>query len=718
MPLPMLRSPRPVATLTDEVKPPASAELLDREPKNEGEEPNQGPRNVLPIPLEMWKRARERLGEFIDQELNLCESERWPMMARMARWKEAYIAPLPDGPKNFPIPNSSNLTVPLIKEHVHTLVGQLVQSTIAQRPYVTFKDLAWEWTDYVDLLERFLDTAADRDLDYEESCILWIIESAILGTSIMEVPYEVDERSVYRYTVDGKRTFKTNVIFQDGPTVKHVPIGSFWIRMDERDPQKARWCAKRLQLSEMELLEKEAQGKFYGVRKILDFYAKPEDDEKVADRAFTGARNDLIRQAEDEALKQKPIMPSKLEIFEIYISYDIDGDGRFEELRLYYHRDSRNFVGRQFLPYWSGQRGFIKLGYFPRIDRFYDEGIAEMLEQIQIAVSAIVNRRADNATMANLKMILKRKILRSLMPGDPLYTGKIIEVNDIYNDVREFSMSEIYPSTVSEEQILRGLADRLSGINEGAQGAAMPVTRTTAAAQLALLQEQRNRIGLSITKIRKGQRKIFQLAFWHYNQFGTNSKGLLWMGEKGRIVDAIFRLPRRVKELIQAIDISVPTSLQNKQVKRENAIAVFNLMVQLYKEMLPLVQALAPNALGEVVGGMVKSARHFMQEVLETFDVSDPDAVLTGIASLERILPAPENLGGMAAHDGRAETAQILDGLSRVEGILREAEAARDGNGRVSPGGERPRRTAPPERNGRGAPESILFGGESLFQRR
>lgn len=719
MPLPMLTSPKPVATLYEDGRPSESAELLDREPKNDGEEPNQGPRNVLPIPAEMWKKARERLTDFINQELNLCEAERWDIMARMARWKEAYIAPIADGPKNFPIHNASNLVIPLIKEHVHTIVGQLVQSTVAQRPYVSFKDLAWEWTDYVDLLERFMDTAADRDLDYEEACTLWIIEAAILGTSIMEVPYEVDERSIYRYTTDGRRVFKTNVVFQDGPIAKHVPIGSFWIRMNERDPQKARWCATRLLLSEMELVEGEAQGKYYGVRKVLDHYIKPEELDKISDRAFSGGLEDPIRRAENEALKQKPLMPSRLEIFRINLSYDIDGDGRYEELRLYYHRDSQRFIGRQFLPYWSGQRGFIKLGYFPRIDRFYDEGIAEMLEQIQVAVSAIANRRADNATMANLKMILKKKLLKSLMPGDPLYTGKIIEVNDIYNDMREFTMSEVYPSTVSEESILRQVAERLSGTNEAAAGAAaQPVTRTTAAAQLALLQEQRNRIGLTITSIRRGQRKIFQTAFWHYNQFGTNSKGLLWMGEKGRVVDAIFRLPRRVKELIQAIDISVPTSIQNKQVKRENAISVFNLMVQLYQEILPLAQQLAPESLPEVVEGMVKSAHHFMQEVLETFDVSDPDAVLEGITVLERILPAPEDLGGMASFDRRAQAAQVVDGLSRVEGILREAEAARDGNDRVSPGGERPRRTAPPERNGRGNPAGFLFGGESFFQRR
>ncbi len=719
MRIPVLPRNRVPQTSPSEVKPPETAELLDKEPASDREEPNQGPRNVLPIPGELWNREVDAITLFVEEELSVCASEREPMMRNLARWKEAYIAPPPSGPKHFPIYNSSNLTSAVIKEHAHVLIGQLVQSTVTTRPYAYLKDLAAEWEPYIDFLERFTDIAAERDFDYERISTMLTIEAAILGTAIGEVPYEVDERRVYRYTADGKRTYPTSVIFHDGPSPRHIPIGSFWIRMHETDPQKARWCAKRLLFSELELREREAQKKFHSIDKLLDHYAKPEE-EIDRPRDLGSPREDPVRERENEVLDQKPLRPSRIEVFEIFISYDIDRDEnhRFEELRLYYHRDSRMFIGQEFLPYWSGDRGFLKLEFFPRTDRFYAEGLAELLEQIQIAVSAIANRRADNATLANLKMILKRKILKNLQPGDPLYSGKIIEVNDIFNDVREFSLSEIYPSTVSEEQILRSLAERLSGVSEAASGAAMPVTRTTAAAQMALLQEQRNRIGLTTTNIRRAQRRIFQLSFNHYSQFGTNSKGLLWMGEKGRVVDTIFRLPRRVKELVQAVQITTPTSSQNKQVKRESSVAVFNLMMQLSQQLLPLVQMLAPEHLPEVVHGMVKSARYFMGEVLETFDITDPDAVLEGITTLEKLLPAPEDLGGMESFNRRAESSATIDGLSRVEALLREVEATRERQLESSNGDKRGRRTAPPERNGRGGDASILLGGESLFTRR
>jgi hypothetical protein len=687
-------------------EPPQSAERLREEPKSEGEESRQWPRFALPIPSSFWNAIEEDLRLFLFEELSVCEAERGRLISNFARWMEAYLAPMAEGPKNFPIHNSSNITLALIKEHVHTIGAQLVQSTMTARPWWVFKDLAKEWEQFIDEIEFFMDIAGERDLHLEKRGVEWILESAILGTSIMEVPYEVDSRNVYRTTADGRGVYPKEVIFHDGPICKHVPLATFWIRLHERDIQKARWCAKRFLYSEVELREKETQGKFFGVDKLLDFYQDPT------------ALDDKVTQKADEILNQKPIRPDRFEIFEIYCSFDVDSDKRFEELHLFFHRDSGVFIGRNFLPYWNGKRPFVKLGYFPRADRFYDEGLAELLEQLQVAVSAIVNRRADNATLANLKMIIKRKIMKNLQPGDPLYSGKIIEANDIWNDVREFSMSEIYPSTINEEQLLRSTAERLSGVNEAAMGAAMPVTRTTAAAQLALLQEQRNRMGLTVSNIRQGFKEIGGLAMDHYFQFGTMGKAVAWMGDRGRVVEAIFNLPARVKQLVQAISMTSPTSLQNRQVKRENAIGMFNLIVQLYEKLLPLAQVMAPEHLGEIVRGMVSSARRFMEDVLETFEVNDPEEILEGIAVFERLLPTPENLGGMDAFAQRAETDQIIASISRVETLLREAERGQNGNNGISPGDQRPRRTAPPEGTSGGSLPGSLFGGESNFNRR
>jgi hypothetical protein len=694
----------PIESPTVEVEELPPTELIDEEPPGESEEPQQHSSFAGEIPASMWDAHEENIRIFLDHELSLADTERGEFVDKIARWKKAYDAPLPDGPKNFPILNSSNLTVPVIKEIVNTLSAQAVQITMNAEPRWVLKDLADEWNDYVPMIERFLDIAQRRDLKLESSGIEWIVEAVKLGTSISEMGYEVEEKRTYRYTSDGSKIYPKNVITKDGPVHFHIPLSQFWIRFHETDIQKARWVAKELDYSETELRDKAAIGKFD--KEVVEFLLT--HDEKPDSEV----QPDKLEAEKSE--KTKPIRRENKRVFEIYLSWDIDGDGRFEEIRLYYHWETGKFLRKEFLPYWHGQRPFIKIGFFPVEDRFYDQGLCEMLESLQVAISQKHNQRADNATLANAKMIIKRKMLKSLKPGDPLYSTKIIEANDIWNDIREFQLADIYPSTVQEESILRSYAERLSGHSEATSGGARPISRTTATAEMALLQEQAKRLDLAIRNFRQGFNKVGWFTMNLYFQYGVNGKALAWMGEKGRIVEAIFRLPRRLVELGMAIETNTPTSTQNKQVQRENSIALFNLQVQMYQELIPLVAQISPEAIGEVVHALVTSAKKFMGDTLAAFEVSDPEDVLAGLTVLERILPNPANFGGMDDFVRREESAALFDKLDRVEGILREAESASRGVEGVRPGGRRGEAVSPSQGVSGGSAERPGINRESI----
>lgn len=681
-----------------------SAETLEEEPLGETEEPQQHPSFVAQIPDNLWEEHEEDIRMFLDSELAAAEAERSEFVDKIARWKKAYRAPIPDGPKNFPILNASNLTVPVIKEIVNTLSAQLVQMTMTAEPRWVLKDLADEWNDYIPMIERFLDIASRRDLELNSSAIEWIIEAVKLGTSISEVGYEVREKNTYRYTADGTKVYPKKVVTKDGPTHFHIPLTRFWIRFQEDEIQTARWCAKELDYNVVEFREKGVMGKFDKevVEDLLTLDEKSESD----------VPPDQIEQ--EKAEKTKPTTREDIRVFEIYLSWDVDGDGDFEELRLYYNWETGKFLRKEFLPFWHGLRPFVKIGFFPVEDRFYDEGVCEMLESLQSAISQKHNQRADNATLANAKMIIKRKMLKSLKPGDPLYSTKIIEANDIWNDIREFQLAEIYPSTVQEESILRSYAERLVGHGEASAGGARPITRTTATAEMALLQEQAKRLDLAIRNVRHGLNRVGWFTMNLYFQYGVNGKALAWMGEKGRIVEAVFRLPRRLVELGVALETNTPTSTQNRQVQRENAISLFNLQVQMYQELIPLVAQIAPESIGEVVHALVTSAKKFMGDTLAAFEVSDPEDVLAGLTVLERVLPNPANFGGLDDFVRREESAALFDKLDRVESLLSEAESTSRGSEGIRPGGRRSQAVSPSEGvPGRG-PERPGVNRESL----
>lgn len=674
-----------------------SATALDSEPAEEEEVRQQLEPDVYQIPASMMARQRDKIIRFLDNELRLAESERGDMMYKIARWKIAYAAPLEEEAKHWPIWNASNLTIPVIKEMVNTLAAQVVMQTLTARPRYVLKELAAEWEPFMDELERFFDISSDRDLLLDAAAIPAILEATKMGTSILSVEHLVDIRNDYKYTANGKKVFKAPRIAHDGPKAFHIPITRCWHRANYREIQDMRWFATEHDFTWSELQQRAAQGKF----KNLD---------AIKAHKWQTAFNEAER--EQQSLeKWEPAEFDTFQLFKIYLSWDIDKDGYYEELVLWYSRDARALCSEQFMHYWHGKRPFVKMTYFPREHTFWGEGLCEMLEALQAGISDKHNKRADNAALANLKMILKRKMVQGLMPGDPLYTGKIIEVNDIWNDIREWQLAEIYPSTVSEEQIMHQYAERLAGSNEGVAGAAMPVTRTTAYAQAALLQEQAKRIDLTVRSVRAALNEVGALTAGIYHQFGTHGKALAWMGEKGRVVEAIFRLPRRVQEIGLALRASVPTSTMNRQMKQESAVQQLQLVIQVYEKLWPFAQALAPQAMAQVANGFVKSARRFLEDFLETNDTTDMDDMLAGLVVLEKVLPAPGDFGGMESFRRAAESDQVLTKLSGLENLLREAQADRERSLGVSAGSGNGRRMAREERVPRGGSPGFQLGG-------
>ena len=679
--------------------------VLDKEPDGESEAPIIQTPISAQIPDTIWIPIEKDITNFVRDEIFRALAERTSFQRKVGRWKLVYDVPMPDGPKTFPFFGASNLTLPVVKEAVNTLVAQLVQATLTARPRWVLQDLAEEWEPFVDEVEKFLDLASERDLNLGKNAVPWIIEAAKLGTSVIEVGYEVIEDENFLITSDGKSVYPHVNVVHDGPITYPMNLEDFIIRFGELDLQRARWCGKRLRLNETDVFDQENNGRFKnGTFKEIE--------KLQASRVPTDSTR-LQEQIEET----EPTDRLEYVFYEIWVRFNLrpkDQKPKMTQIVLYFSMELDKIVGAQFHPYWHGKRPFIKLGYFPVEGRFYDQGLCEMLEQIQEAISARYNARSDNITLASLKVFLKRKGVRALQPGDPLYSGKVLEVLDVHNDIRELAISEIYPSTVNEELMLREYGDRLAGTSEAIAGAAQPVSRTTASAQLALLQEQAKRIDLTIRDIRSGMNEIGSQGIDLYFQFGVNGKGIAWMGQKGRNVEALFRMPRRVVELGKAVRIQVPTSIQNKQVKRENSLAIFNLLNQMYREILPLAQGLAPEALPSVVQAMVKGAQKVLGDVLETFDISDPEEALAGLTVLERVLPRAEDMGGLDAFIRGVESAEVLEKLSGLDSLLREAEGLRSRDSGASEPIPRPGRIPPSPGSARELDSNLLLGGQPV----
>lgn len=626
------------------------------------------------VPAELYDEAE--MVEYIDEELDRAESERWSFIDNIARWKEAYAAP-DRGPKDFPFIGASNLVVPLIKEHTDTIVAALTQTILVPGPTWIFKHYSEEWSDFKNITEQFLDLSARRELNYPDRMEDFIREGVKLGTGISEVGHDIKNRKYYLYSIDGKQVGKKVKNVKSGPVLWNVPLDDFWIRFTEMDIQEAPWVGKEYRLNRSQVRQKVYDGRFRAeaAKEILLPITYTGD----------GYTPSIVRTVEEIIEGTEPTLRDNFTFHEIWFSYNLDDGDDFEvELVADFHRETRQFMGVRFMPFRHGRRPFTEWRYIRREHRFYGEGLCERLEQLQNEKTVIHNQRRDNATVVNAPMVSARRGTTSLRPDDPLYVTKIIYRDDP-RDVEPFRLGEIYPSTVAEEQIVDQMAQSLSGVSDANIKGGFPVTRTTFGAQAMLLQEQAKRLDNAIRNLRIASGHIGDMVLGLYMQYGAQGKPEAWLGRRGAILNGVFSLPDVAMELGLGLEANAPTSQLNRETQRQNSLALFNLMVQLFEKLLILFQGLQPppQVLGAILGGLVFNAKHFMKNVLEQFEEANPDQLLSTLDLIQQIVPNPADLGGQKQFIEDKRAAELLDSLDRLRDSMQmAAELKPEANGR------------------------------------
>lgn len=610
--------------------------------------------------------SRRELNWFLQQQIELALGERGQFVNNLQRWQFAYNAPPATEPKDFPVRNASNLTIPVIKEIVNTMVAQLTQTTLTPTPQWAMQAVADEWEPFVSTIERFMDIAAKRELKIGEKAEAWILEGCKYGTSILQVGYREDVRTHYLYNRDGIKPVKVTKVKNTGPVVDHIPLEDFIIPFTSTDIQCARWCGKRFRRNKRQLMHDVSRGyyKKSDVEGLINFESHLNETDND--------QNNEVQELHEEMQGTEPRERDTFEIYEIYLAMDLDGDGDMEELIVHYHLRTQTLLRVNYNQFWHMKRPFVKFTFFPVEHRFYGQGLCEMLEALQEEISQMHNQRIDNTTIVNTRPLLVRRTSKSLTPGDPLFSGQIIPVDDP-TDVTPLQLGAVSPSTIVNEGITRDIVERISGVTDANSRGGQPVTRTTATAQIALLQEGAKRFDQTVRSIRNGLSEVGDLTFSLYFQFGVEEETVVqWLGDRGRVMVGIFNLPLSAIKNGLGFRATSPTSAQNKELQKQNAIQIWQLSLQMYTQIIQFVQQVGvpPQALAPVAVEFVKSAEKFMQSVLDRFDVTNPDDITAGLRVLERILPAAEDFGGLQANEKSVDRAKEADNLARLEALL------------------------------------------------
>ena len=636
--------------------------LTDFEDAVEIEGPDIKPAPMIPPEIDMSDNAQKRLCNYIRDELSECEMERFAHMERFARLKRKYRTKYPEYAKNFPLPNSSNITIPVIKTNTDALKARLYQTIMAGKPPASVRTKDPMFADFANDWEEFLDLYSDEKLDVESVFDTATTECIKLGTAVTEVTRCLERRKVVSFDPI-KQTYVQNVEeLYNGPIIYNIPIEDFWIRTEFQNVQKAPWCGKVLRLTWSEIKDMAIAGELDPER-INDIWKLP-----------VSGGNDVPEgtKVEEKIERMEPSDRQTYRLFELFIRWDVDADGIDEEIIVYYHWESNTLLRRKFNTFKKGRRPFIVWRYKLIEYRFYGEGMAELLEQLQEEISTQHNQRIDNATLASLKLILTSKPVQGLRPGDPLWGGKIINTkgSDPRATVDVFTLGEIYPSTIENERIAQGYAREVSGVGEAALGNAQPVSRTTAAAQLSLLEEQNRRFDSTLKLFRRAIRDTYNHITDLFNQTGTGGLAEQWFGDiRGQRIETYITMP--ADALSQKIKVQVISTKAtvNREVEMQTNIALMNLIIQNGQQLMGLVQQLAPQVLPVVANLLLESIRPIYKKVLQYADAPNAEDAIKVLTFIEGILPSPEDMGGMAQQAALSGGAAGANGAGAVPGI-------------------------------------------------
>lgn len=596
------------------------------------------PAPMIPPQIKWSKALKDRFINYISNELWTCESERQPFVRKIARLREKYRAPFPETPKDWPLANSSQITIPIIKTSVNVAQSRLSETILAAEPLVTFKTELEDMNAAVFDFEEFIQIYNSDYVGVEEIIDNWISEIALVGTGVIEVSNKVDQIQEVQYDPTTGEYVKRVSSGYSGPCWYNFPIEDFWCRPVYQNPQTAPWCGKVLRVTWSEL-------KDMAMRGMID----PEELKGLWQQ-YDGAQvQSEVTVADQKIERHEPHDFQQFQIHELAVRWDCDGDGVDEEIFIRFHLESRTLLRSWYSGFRRNRRPWIVRQLVKIPHRLYGEGLGDQLEHLQEEISTMHNQRIDNATIVNLRIILVSRIIQGLRPGDRLWSGKIVKVNDIAKDVGTLQLGDAYPSTVINENISLGYARELSGISETATGAAQPVSRTTAAAQLALIEELNRRFAKTIRNLRSGIREAHtQERDLFAQQQGTGGLAEEWLGTvRGRRVDGLLQLPTETLDRVMKIRSTATKSSNNREVEFQTQIAILQLIIQNAGQLLSMAQQLAPDIIPVLAHEIIATIRPVFRKVMQYADAGDPDQAVAALTVLERVLPAPENLGGM-----------------------------------------------------------------------
>jgi hypothetical protein len=636
---------------------------------------NTGPQIDIP------ENVLKDIISWLTSEIQQTKAERQNLEDNVVEWERLYEARPNVARKSIPWDGASNLVVPVVGTAVDAVFARIIEAVFGSQKVWAATALSPQWAQIDDPLERWLNWCAAHVLNMPKVCQRWFMGLVKTGTGVAKLEW-VDRKRNVTYRDASGAILKEQITTHSGPELNPIPLPDFIYSNDAihtQDLQTCQWVAERQLYTSKLLKEMEASKIFKDVEKL------------------TGKERSTLTPLEQEAQRNTGIevmTPNDFEIWEVWGSFDVDGDGIPEEVVINFHLETRTVLRAVFNFYRHQERPYHLIRFMPRDNSLLGLGIAQMLAPIQEEISAIHNQRLDNATLSNSNVFkARRNSIAAVSPLD-IYPGAIIKVDEP-DDFQEIRMGQQHATLLPEELNSNAIGEKRTGVSDytvGRESAAIG-SNATATSTLALIQEGNKRFKLTISEIRRALTDIAHQVIMLYQQFAVDRKVMyeLFSPEDQQWIEKFLDLPEDISRAGVVIDTPAISEATNKDADRQAYLGLMGLMKQFYDG---LVQALSltinpssPPPFQALGKQAAEAAVKMWKKVLGAFDIVDTDsfapdinAILSGMAS-PNLMGGNPNGGteGSPTGQGPQSPMDILGGLNNQDVGQSGAETMRSG---------------------------------------
>ena len=544
------------------------------------------------------------------------------------------------------------------------------------REQVQLKDVFMRWalTNYVNFYEGVFDVV-----------YMWLWEIITKGDAFLKLRWE---RQIRKFS-EGAEKPEYRTVF-DGAVLELCRSEDIYESANYDNIQKMPLFAHRIWMSESDL-NLRAKTSFFDASAVNDVIAhyrdkKAEREKPALNIAGTHIHRSTIdpyASALQESKDQQEGVVTvdaasnfpEIEVFETYISMDVDGDGIIEEMVFWEEIETGAILRYTFMDRVNknGKRPFFKGSLIKRPGRAGSIGFVELLYPLNSELDAIHNQKLDFGTLITIPFFFYNPAAGFRGDERRLSPGVGIPVDDVNNGVRfpVFPQNTLFHER--EEQLLYQYGQDVTAVQGPIAGAAPdPIgAGRTATGITTLLSESGNQLDSLLKPIQQVWSKVLQALDSlmqerlpngiEYRVLGSNMAQT--MDDEG---NPIVKILQTRFEYAGSVDYEIRTNSGNlnRELEFQKAVSRSQLLINPLSIQLGVVGA---NNLYEMY-----------KDILLKLGEVDPDRFLTAPQKIEKPLTLQEEIGAciqgkmphIVLNDDHEGKARDLEAFSKSESFL------------------------------------------------